>query len=98
MKQNIKLWSWIFSIICIGLFFLYLEVSPHNMNESIMDTVYFYLLFILLVFTTGAYFLSLIGFSKIKNWKVMVLLILSLFVFLALILFVGYGLILNENI
>ncbi|MEC1980756.1 hypothetical protein P9F15_09880 [Bacillus cereus] len=93
MKHTIKLWSSIFSIICTSLFFLYLKVSPPTMNDSIMDTVYFYLLYILLVFTTGTYFVSLIGFSKINNWKVMILLILSLFVFLAFILFVGYGLI-----
>ncbi|PEC86576.1 hypothetical protein COK00_22775 [Bacillus cereus] len=98
MKHTINFWAFIFSFICVALFFLYLEVWSPKMNESIMNTIYFHPLFILLVLTLGTFFVGMIGFSKINNWKAMlrsiitVFLTFSLSVFLAIILFVGYGL------
>ncbi|MBJ8062157.1 hypothetical protein WAG28_21265 [Bacillus cereus] len=98
MKHTINFWSFIFSFICFALFLLYLQVWSPKMNESIMNTIYFHPLFVLLVLTLVTFFVGMIGFSKINNWKAMlrsiitVFLTVSLSVFLAIILFVGYGL------
>lgn len=73
MKHNINLRYFIFPLICIGLFFLYLEVWSPQMNIPI-NTVSFHLLFTLLTLTIGTFFVILVRFSKINNWKAMVLL------------------------
>ncbi|KIP26483.1 putative membrane protein [Bacillus thuringiensis serovar morrisoni] len=73
MKHNINLRYFIFSLICIGLFFLYLEVWSPQMNIPI-NTVSFHLLFTLLALTIGTFFVILVRFSKINNWKAMALL------------------------
>jgi hypothetical protein len=101
MKHNINLWSFIFSIICIGLFFLYLEIGSLASSETkmfIMDSLPIHPLFFLLVLTLVTFFAGIKGFSKINNWIAMlrsvatVLLTLLLSVFLTLTLIVGYAL------
>ncbi|PEE06638.1 hypothetical protein [Bacillus pseudomycoides] len=97
MKHNINLWSFICSLICIGLFRLYFEVSP-EMFKSFMNLIHVHPLFFLLVFTIGTFFAGIIGFSKMNNWIAMlrsivtVLLTFLLSVFLTLTLVVGYAL------
>ncbi|PDY44933.1 hypothetical protein COL60_22395 [Bacillus pseudomycoides] len=97
MKHNINLWSFICSLICIGLFRLYFEISPEMLN-SFMNLIHIHPLFFLLVFTIGTFFAGMIGFSKMNNWIAMlrsvatVLLTFSLSAFLTLILIVGYAL------
>ncbi|KAB2394912.1 MULTISPECIES: hypothetical protein [Bacillus cereus group] len=97
MKHNINLWSFICSLICIGLFRLYFEI-PSEIFKFFTDSLHIHPLFILLVLTIGTFFAGIKGFSKVNNWIVMlrsiatVLLTLSLSVFLTLILIVGYAL------
>ncbi|EOP48907.1 hypothetical protein IKQ_05281 [Bacillus cereus VDM053] len=101
MKHNINLWSFIFSFICIGLFLLYLEMGSIASSETkrfIMNSLPIHPLFFLLVLTLVTFFAGIIGFSKMNNWIAMlrsvatVLLTLSLSLFLALTLIVGYAL------
>ncbi|OOZ79422.1 hypothetical protein BHL35_15730 [Bacillus cereus] len=97
MKHNINLWSFICSLICIGLFRLYFEI-PSEIFKFSMNSLHIHPLFILLVLTIGTFFAGIKGFSKLNNWIVMlrsiatVLLTLSLSVFLTLTLIVGYAL------
>ncbi|CUB41022.1 hypothetical protein [Bacillus cereus] len=97
MKHNINLWSFICSLICIGLFRLYFEI-PSEIFKFFTDSLHIHPLFILLVLTIGTFFAGIKGFSKVNNWIVMlrsiatVLLTLSLSVFLTLTLIVGYAL------
>ncbi|WIG40345.1 hypothetical protein [Bacillus toyonensis] len=97
MKHKINLWSFIFSLICVGLFRLYFEI-PHELFKFFTDSLHIHPLFILLVLTIGTFFAGIKGFSKINNWVTMlrsiatVLLTLLLSVFLTLTLIVGYAL------
>ncbi|CAI8830390.1 hypothetical protein COM13_24175 [Bacillus pseudomycoides] len=97
MKHNINLWSFICSLICIGLFRLYFEI-PSEIFKFFTDSLHIHPLFILLVLTVGTFFAGMIGFSKVNNWVAMlrsivtVLLTFSLSVFLTLTLIVGYAL------
>ncbi|EOP67695.1 MULTISPECIES: hypothetical protein [Bacillus] len=97
MKHNINLWSFICSLICIGLFRLYFEI-PSEIFKFFTDSLHIHPLFILLVLTIGTFFAGMIDFSKINNWVAMlrsivtVLLTFSLSVFLTLTLIVGYAL------
>jgi hypothetical protein len=97
MKHNINLWSFICSLICIGLFRLYFEI-PSEIFKFFTDSLHIHPLFFLLVLTIGTFFAGIKGFSKMNNWIAMlrsvatVLLTLSLSVFLTLTLIVGYAL------
>ncbi|PEA32954.1 hypothetical protein [Bacillus toyonensis] len=97
MKHNINLWSFIGSLICIGLFRLYFEISFETL-KFFTDSLHIHPLFILLVLTIGAFFAGIKGFSRMNNWIAMlrsvatILLTLSLSVFLTLTLIVGYAL------
>ncbi|HDR6956438.1 MULTISPECIES: hypothetical protein [Bacillus] len=97
MKHNINLWSFICSLICIGLFRLYFEI-PSGIFKFFTDSLHIHPLFILLVLTIGTFFAGINGFSKMNNWVAMlrsiatVLITLLLSVFLTLTLIVGYAL------
>ncbi|MCR6784038.1 hypothetical protein [Bacillus thuringiensis] len=97
MKHNINLWSFICSLICIGLFRLYFEI-PSGIFKFFTDSLHIHPLFILLVLTIGTFFAGINGFSKMNNWVAMlrsiatVLITLLLSVFLTLTLIVGYTL------
>ncbi|MDY0952081.1 hypothetical protein SOM37_24900 [Bacillus thuringiensis] len=97
MKHNINLWSFICSLICIGLFRLYFEI-PSGIFKFFTDSLHIHPLFILLVLTIGTFIAGINGFSKMNNWVAMlrsiatVLITLLLSVFLTLTLIVGYAL------
>ena len=97
MKHNINLWTFICSLICIGLFRLYFEI-PSEIFKFFTDSLHIHPLFILLVLTIATFFAGINGFSKMNNWVAMlrsiatVLLTLLLSVFLTLTLIVGYAL------
>ncbi|PFR04416.1 hypothetical protein COK31_11130 [Bacillus cereus] len=97
MIHNINLWSFICSLICIGLFRLYFEI-PSGIFKFFTDSLHIHPLFILLVLTIGTFFAGINGFSKMNNWVAMlrsiatVLITLLLSVFLTLTLIVGYAL------
>ena len=97
MKHNLNLWSFICSLICVGLFRLYFEI-PLELFKFFTDSLHIHPLFIILVLTIGTFFAGMIDFSKINNWVAMlrsivtVLLTFSLSVFLTLTLIVGYAL------
>ncbi|MBS9803037.1 hypothetical protein [Bacillus cereus] len=97
MKHNINLWSFICSLVCVGLFRLYFEI-PLELFKFFTDSLHIHPLFILLVLAIGTFFAGIIGFSKMNNWIAMlrsvatVLLTLLLSVFLTLTLIVGYAL------
>ncbi|PHG20936.1 hypothetical protein COI43_29350, partial [Bacillus pseudomycoides] len=54
MKHNINLWSFICSLICIGLFRLYFEI-PSEIFKFFTDSLHIHPLFILLVLTVGTF-------------------------------------------
>ncbi|MDA2267088.1 hypothetical protein PDN28_14390 [Bacillus cereus] len=97
MKHIINLWSFICSLICIGLFRLNFEI-PSGIFKFFTDSLHIHPLFILLVLTIGTFFAGINGFSKMNNWVAMlrsiatVLITLLLSVFLTLTLIVGYAL------
>ncbi|MEZ2369243.1 hypothetical protein [Bacillus sp. RCC_6_1] len=97
MKHNINLWSFICSLICIGLFRLYFEI-PSGIFKFFTVSLHIHPLFILLVLTIGTFIAGINGFSKMNNWVAMlrsiatVLITLLLSVFLTLTLIVGYAL------
>lgn len=90
MKIKINLWSFIFSIICISLFFIVSSSGP--IDYSIMGTHPFnlilYITLITLVF-------GVLGLSGIQDWKGMarsvttIIITLGLSAFLAFIIFFG---------
>ncbi|ASZ66225.1 hypothetical protein [Bacillus cereus] len=97
MKHNINLWSFICSLVCVGLFRLYFEM-PLELFKFFTDLLHIHPLFILLVLAIGTFFAGMKGFSKVDNWVMMlrsittVLLTHLLAVFLTLTLIVGYAL------
>lgn len=90
MKRKINIWSFVFSIICILLFFIYSISGP--VDYLIMST---HPLKLLLFFTLINFYFGLIGFSGVKDWKGMVrsistvLLTLGLSMFLTIVIFFG---------
>lgn len=76
MKRKINIWSFVFSIICILLFFIYSISGP--VDYLIMST---HPLKLLLFFTLINFYFGLIGFSGVKDWKGMVRSISTVFTY-----------------
>ena len=64
MKQNINIWSFMLSIICLSLFFIISLTGP--INYSIMGT---HPLNFVLYITLITLVLGVLGFSGIRDWK-----------------------------
>ncbi|NYF26470.1 hypothetical protein [Sporosarcina sp. JAI121] len=90
MKKKINLWSFILSIICILLFFIFSFSGP--IDYSIMGT---HPLNLVLYITLITFVLGLLGFSGVQDWKGMtrsittVIITLGLSAFLAVVIFFG---------
>nr|WP_106779110.1 hypothetical protein [Lysinibacillus timonensis] len=90
MMQKINIWAFIFSIICIFLFILDNSWGP--IASSVLGV---HSLSLILYFTLIIFFLGLIGFAGVEDWKGMarsittVIITLGLSTFLTIVIFFG---------
>jgi hypothetical protein len=90
MKKKINIWSFIFSIICFLLFFIFSFSGP--IGYSIMGS---HPLNLVLYITLVTLFLGVLGFSDVRDWKGMarsvatIIITLGLSAFLTFVIFFG---------
>ena len=69
MKLKINLWSFIFSFICVALFFI--AVSSRETVETLTNLFHTHPLNIVLAISFITFIFGLIGFSASTNWKLL---------------------------
>ncbi|MFJ7737735.1 hypothetical protein ACIQ2D_15585 [Lysinibacillus sp. NPDC097287] len=90
MTKKINIWAFIFSVICIFMFMLDNSWGPIASSIWGMNS-----LNLLLYFTVIIFFVGLIGFAGVEDWKGMarsittVILTLGLSTFLTIVIFFG---------
>ena len=67
MKLKINLWSFIFSFICVALFFI--SVSSRETVETLTKLLHTHPLNVVLAISFITFIFGLIGFSESTNWK-----------------------------
>ena len=71
MKTKINFWSFIFSLVCLLLFFI--AVSSSEIINFITNLAHIHPLNIILGMSLVTFLFGLIGFSGATNWKLLIL-------------------------
>ncbi|MCB2290847.1 hypothetical protein LGK97_13960 [Clostridium sp. CS001] len=69
MKLKINFWSFIFSLICIALFFV--SVSSKETLDTVTNLLHTHPLYIVLTISFITFIFGLIGLSASTNWKLL---------------------------
>lgn len=69
MKLKINFWSFIFSFICIALFFI--SVSSKEAVDTLTNLLHIHPLNIVLTISFITFLFGLVGFSASTNWKLL---------------------------
>ena len=70
MKTKINFWSFIFSLVCLSLFFI--SVSSSEIIDFVTNLAHIHPLNIVLAMSLITFLLGLIGFSGATNWKLLI--------------------------
>lgn len=80
--KTINLWSFVSSFVCIGLFFLAIESQK---IEDFMNNMFgIHPLLIVLIISLITFSFGFFGFSEVKNWKMLLISILTVILTLGL--------------
>lgn len=82
MGNNINLWSFILSLICVPMFFI--TISSASFIDKFTDTTGTHPLNIVLIITLATFVLSIIGLKDLKGWKTTAISICSVLITLGL--------------
>lgn len=67
MKTKFGLWSFIFSFVCMALFFI--SVSSGRIVNFVTYAVHIHPLYIVFILSLATFIFGLIGFSEATDWK-----------------------------
>ena len=88
MKTKINFWSFIFSLVCLSLFFI--SVSSSEIIEFVTNLAHIHPLNIVLGMALVTFLLGLIGFAEATNWKLLIRSILTVVITFGLSLIILY--------
>ncbi len=94
MKIKINLWAFIFSFICVALFFI--SVSSPDIVNFIINLLHVHPLNIVLCISFITFIFGLIGFSASTSWMLLLRSILTTVITLCLSLFILYILVVGN--
>lgn len=94
MKIKINLWAFIFSFICVALFFI--SVSSRNIVNFITNLLHVHPLNIVLCISFIIFLFGLIGFPASTNWMLLLRSIITTVITLCLSLFILYILVIGN--